>query len=43
MGVTLPDGRQYDYAYDYRGRRVCLGEGGTIAAPVQTAVVFSMG
>jgi RHS repeat-associated protein len=42
-GVTLPDGSQYTYDYDYRGRRVGIGQGGTIGVPVQTAVVFSDG
>lgn len=43
MGVTLPNGDEYGYQYDYRGRRVGIVEGGSIASPVQTAVTFSDG
>lgn len=43
MGVTLPDGSDYAYQYDYRGRRSGIIEGGTVADPVRTQVSFSEG
>ncbi|SKB05534.1 RHS repeat-associated core domain-containing protein [Prosthecobacter debontii] len=42
-GVTMPDGTQHDYSYDYRARRVGMARHGGPEPARDTAVVFSGG
>ncbi len=41
--VTLPDGKQFSYTYDYRMRRVATQASGTGVTPKHTSIVFSGG
>ncbi len=41
--VTMPDGKQFSYTYDYRMRRVATHASGTGVTPKHTSIVFSGG
>jgi YD repeat-containing protein len=41
--VTMPDGSEHEYAYDYRTRRIETSRSGGILPPTSTAIVFSGG
>jgi RHS repeat-associated protein len=41
--VTMPDGSEHEYAYDYRTRRISTTRSGGILPPSSTAIVFAGG